>query len=38
MVQISEYPTRRVLSFRTYADVDEPENIPVSKKKINEKF
>jgi len=33
MVQISEYPTRRVLSFRTYADVDEPENIPVSKKK-----
>ena len=33
MVQISEYSTKRVLSFRTYADTDEPENIPVSKKK-----
>ena len=34
MVQIQEYQLKKVLSFRTYSDIDEPEVIPVSKKKI----
>ena len=34
MVQIQEYPLKRVLSFRTYSETDEPEFLPTPKKKV----